>query len=510
MKLAIASSAAALLLSTAAAAGSSHYYNGGGLRASAHERESTSSSSQRDLMEESDNFTPLPCNTNLTVDDCDGSSLLSSIIAAATLEAEAVMNATNATSYPQGMEATIPCGTCAIADLSGGSTLTALTGIDVQGMLYFPPSTHGTLETAHMFVQGVLQIDPPDNAEADRVTIKLIGPNEDVFLTPHPHNTIACSKYTNGKCPVGKRPIAVAGGRLDVRGLQDPTTCPSWVNLQDLWEDSLTDTQRVQTSNIAVDGNEDGNGDVKCLNGDMCTLQMTLDEPGVEACLRVTTGGTKYDDGYLDVFINTGDGNGYVKVTESGIKYDQNSVVVEKCYSGGLLGVQVMNSETNAWAGRIETSVDGGVHYTPMVCTDKCVPFGGSRATLKIGQEAAKCWKSTMGDVLVTNSNPKVRQENNQKILTLGSVDVAEGTITVNLSKQQIGDPFTVKSEPMMAAEVASLNRPVKFTSVKDKSGTHGGHLIIYHTPNVAQKLEGVEVKSFGQRGILGRYVSVP
>ena len=144
MKLALAS--AAVLLSaraTVAAAGS--------LRALIKKESTTSSSSsQRELMEGMDNFMPLPCNANLTVNNCDGTTLLSSIIAAATLEAEALMTATNATSYPQGMEATIPCGTCAIADLSGGSTLLAHTGIDVQGMLYFPPSTHGTLETAHM------------------------------------------------------------------------------------------------------------------------------------------------------------------------------------------------------------------------------------------------------------------------------------------------------------------------------------------------------------------------
>eukprot|EP00957_Ditylum_brightwellii_P077540 5892133-Ditylum_brightwellii.AAC.1 len=33
------------------------------------------------------------------------------------------------------------------------------------------------------------------------------------------------------------------------------------------------------------------------------------------------------------------DGNGYVRVTQSGVKYALNSVVVEKCYSG-LVGLQ--------------------------------------------------------------------------------------------------------------------------------------------------------------------------
>mmetsp|Transcript_15668 Transcript_15668/g.25751 ORF Transcript_15668/g.25751 Transcript_15668/m.25751 type:complete len:295 (-) Transcript_15668:83-967(-) len=50
--------------------------------------------------EASDNFSPLPCNANLTVDNCNGTILLS--LMAATLEAaEAYMSASNTTSYPQ-------------------------------------------------------------------------------------------------------------------------------------------------------------------------------------------------------------------------------------------------------------------------------------------------------------------------------------------------------------------------------------------------------------------------
>ena len=36
----------------------------------------------RELMENMDTFTPLPCNANLTVQNCDGTTLLSSLIAA--------------------------------------------------------------------------------------------------------------------------------------------------------------------------------------------------------------------------------------------------------------------------------------------------------------------------------------------------------------------------------------------------------------------------------------------
>eukprot|EP00957_Ditylum_brightwellii_P179535 13677025-Ditylum_brightwellii.AAC.1 len=63
-----------------------------------------------------------------------------------------------------------------------------------------------------------------------------------------------------------------------------------------------------------------------------------------------------------------------------------------------------------------------------------------------------------------------------------------------------------------MASEVAWLSRPIVFEAEGDgpsntiKGALHGGHLIIYHTPNVAQRIEGVEIHNFGQQGELGRY----
>ena len=92
------------------------------------------------------------------------------------------------------------------ADISNRQVLSAPTGIDVQGMLYFPPSTHGILETSHILVQGILKIDPPDNSETGRLTIKLIGDDRNIYLTPHTHNAMACDRFENGRCPMGKRP----------------------------------------------------------------------------------------------------------------------------------------------------------------------------------------------------------------------------------------------------------------------------------------------------------------
>ena len=86
-------------------------------------------------------------------------------------------------------------------------------------------------------------------------------------------------------------------------------------------------------------------------------------------CIRITTGPGKFDNGYLDVFVNNG--TEYVQVTTPGINYPGGEVgdVLDECYSG-FVGVQVSNSQTNAWAGGVEFSVDGKASYSPMQCVD--------------------------------------------------------------------------------------------------------------------------------------------
>lgn len=129
---------------------------------------------------------------------------------------------------------------------------------------------------------------------------------------------------------------------------------------------------------------------------------------------------------------------------------------------------------------------------------------------LHVGSEAASCWDSWgTSQVLLTPSSTR-GGPHGAKTLTIKSIDVVMGTITVESFESNLNDPSTWENGlPELAAEVASLNRPVKFDSVEDENDMHGGHLIVFHTPNVAQKLEGVEIGNFGQQGILGRYVSL-
>ena len=60
------------------------------------------------------------------------------------------------------------------------------------------------------------------------VKIVLTG-DDDQMLIPHTENSEQCGV---GGCNVGNRPIIVAGGKLNIKGLQD--TCPSWVKLKNV------------------------------------------------------------------------------------------------------------------------------------------------------------------------------------------------------------------------------------------------------------------------------------
>ena len=138
---------------------------------------------------------------------------------------------------------------------------------------------------------------------------------------------------------------------------------------------------------IVVDGNSNGSGDTECLKGsagNVCTLINTATlEPSKSpttspaptatlqpTCLRITTGTGTFDNGYLDVSVNKGDGAGYIEVTTPDIIYEQGSEVLDMCYIPGLVGVKVTNSQTNAWAGKIETSVNNKGSYSVMKCID--------------------------------------------------------------------------------------------------------------------------------------------
>ena len=85
--------------------------------------------------------------------------------------------------------------------------------------------------------------------------------------------------------------------------------------------------------------------------------------------------------------------------------------------------------------------------------------------------------------------------------LLSASAMTAEGRISLD-------SPFTnpMSGPDDFTVEVALLSRRIVLEASSDSS--IGGHFIVLHTPNVNQTIRGVQIKGFGQQGILGRYVS--
>ena len=141
----------------------------------------------------------------------------------------------------------IPCGTCQLLDgthtaaTTNDTLVNFIGGLNVEGHLQILPPTDAAatlwITAPFVFVQGKLTVDTesfPDRLGA--IHIELVVPDDggdtDVKMVPHPSNSMACARYENGACNVGKRPFVVAGGEVDIRGYAQ--SCPSWTNLVDV------------------------------------------------------------------------------------------------------------------------------------------------------------------------------------------------------------------------------------------------------------------------------------
>ena len=138
------------------------------------------------------NFSPLDCNQDIEIADC-------------TTTFSSLWN----TASVQDNEVVIPCGTCAVVDYADGSTITFNKGLNIQGKLFFPPTANVEIYTSHVFVMGVLEMEPP--AAGNKVKFRFFGVANQ-FLRPIENNAHECDA-TSG-CNLGKKPFAVAGGML--------------------------------------------------------------------------------------------------------------------------------------------------------------------------------------------------------------------------------------------------------------------------------------------------------
>ena len=115
---------------------------------------------------------------------------------------------------------------------------------------------------------------------------------------------------------------------------------------------------------------------------------------------------------------------------------------------------------------------------------------------LTVSPEAAACWGP--GTELVITSHTRSMED--RQVVTVVSSDTTTGKVVL---AETIAKPITLEDSLDFAVEIASLTRPVVFEGEVDDSV--GGHLIVFHT-QTPQHIEGVEIRHFGQQGILGKY----
>ena len=96
---------------------------------------------------------------------------------------------------------------------------------------------------------------------------------------------------------------------------------------------------------------------------------------------------------------------------------------------------------------------------------------------------------------------------------TIVAINYAEGIFVTADPVPEYFSLATVETAGEFAVEVASLTRSIVFRAEDfdpspDGQLRIGGHFIFFHTPAIAQTLEGAMFVNFGQQGNLGRYVS--
>ena len=163
----------------------------------------------------------------------------------------------------------IPCGTCVVVDSAPGSTTEIPQGINVEGMLYVPSNAYGRnteqptiLKVTSIFIQGIWTIDPPQYINLNEPTkifkVLMFGGDRLHYFQPHPQNAMACHMDKDmgnpePVCALGKKPIVVAGGRVNFHGYSDPELdCVSWVKIHDMSTDLRTITMAPRTNETGV------------------------------------------------------------------------------------------------------------------------------------------------------------------------------------------------------------------------------------------------------------------
>ena len=123
---------------------------------------------------------------------------------------------------------------------------------------------------------------------------------------------------------------------------------------------------------------------------------------------------------------------------------------------------------------------------------------------LTVGDDAARCWSTPGSRLMLTPDTFKFDDAHEATVVSSPSAGVI-ATLPLPTKKTAVDETF---GYPDFAVEVALLDRKMLIRGEKE-TGDHekiGAHLIVLHTPMIAQHLEGVQFTNVGQQTRLGRY----
>jgi hypothetical protein len=110
-------------------------------------------------------------------------------------------------------------------------------------------------------------------------------------------------------------------------------------------------------------------------------------------------------------------------------------------------------------------------------------------------------------EILITSHSLNWDDQHVRKIVGIQDYMQDDGLVVLELDEAIARPPTQQNSD--FPVEVALLSRNILFEGLpNDDDFSAGGHLTVYHTPDVEQVIEGAEFRNFGQHGVMDRYVS--
>ena len=123
--------------------------------------------------------------------------------------------------------------------------------------------------------------------------------------------------------------------------------------------------------------------------------------------------------------------------------------------------------------------------------------------TLTVPQGVVGKW--SIGSRIVITSTSRSYWEDHVRTIVRVDKTGESGLALLRMDSPLPFRPTTKKESSVFAVEVALLSRNILFEGESDDS-SQTGHFIVFRTPEIIQKIEGVEFRHFGQQGVLGRY----